>query len=88
MKTFNFIEAGKYDWSILLGCFYTHKNGKRMKNWTLIHPDDDIELMKTKVADSLFNCAESGGSWSLDVTVEELNKIGCEDMHTIMFSPF
>ena len=88
MATFNFVDAGKYNWANLLGCFYTHKDGRRIRNWQLIHPADNMAEAKIEVADSLKNRAEIGGAWSLDLTSDELNKLGNDDIHGICFSPF
>ena len=85
---FNIVEAGKYYWSILIGCFYTDKDGRRIRHWTIMHPDDNLKEMKLKIAKSLDNRAKDYGAWSLDVPMDELNKLGCADIHKICFSPF
>ncbi|KKM16201.1 hypothetical protein LCGC14_1688270 [marine sediment metagenome] len=91
METILFLEAGKYHGANLLGCFYTHKDGRKIRHWMLIDSDDTkevVENIKLCLTESLTRRAVPGGAWSPEKTDEELNVMGCADMMKICFSPF
>lgn len=89
-KTYHWVNTGTYNNDCpnvaLLACYYTRKDGRKIKGM-ILSDSEDIEHSMSDF-ESKDKKGVPGRAWYPSGSLEEINK-GCrEDIHRIMFSPF
>lgn len=87
--TFYWLNTGFYRDDLpdvfLLACYYTHKDGRKMKYMVLTDEADIVSCMSSSESSRK---AVSGGVWYPTGSKSEINKRSRGEIHKIIFSPF